>query len=270
MDNGINPYEAPSGDIEATVIAEIVEEPESPRRPWGFWATVGLSATVMMVFLVAQTVVYIPFAIQEFSRNPRGNPAEMSAHLEANGLLLALATITSTTFCVPLVLLFARLRRQMPLGEYLGLRPISWGSLAKWLALSALFVLSIDGLTFLLSRDVVPSSMIEAYQTAGFVPLLWIALVCAAPLFEETFFRSFLLQGFRYSWLGSVGAIVITSFLWAIIHLQYDLYQISIIFFGGLLLGTARLKTGSVYVVIAMHALWNMIATVETAWVVAG
>ena len=65
--------------------------------------------------------------------------------------------------------------------------------------------------------------------------------------------------------LGGGGTIVLTSLVWACIHLQYDAYQVSIVFAGGLLLGTARLRTGSLWPTIAMHVFWNIIAMVETA-----
>jgi membrane protease YdiL (CAAX protease family) len=52
--------------------------------------------------------------------------------------------------------------------------------------------------------------------------------------------------------------------------MQYDAYQISTVFLGGLLLGAARWKTGSVYTTIVMHAFWNVLATIETAISVGG
>ena len=107
--------------------------------------------------------------------------------------------------------------------------------------------------------------MTTAYETAGFLPLLWFALICLAPMFEEIFFRGFMFSGIRHSRLGGAGAILITSLVWAGIHLQYDAYQMATIFAGGLLLGTARLKTNSVYLTIGMHAIWNILATIETA-----
>ena len=45
--------------------------------------------------------------------------------------------------------------------------------------------------------------------------------------------------------------------------LQYDLYGVATIFVSGLLLGYARLKTGSLYPTLFLHGLMNLIATVE-------
>jgi membrane protease YdiL (CAAX protease family) len=107
--------------------------------------------------------------------------------------------------------------------------------------------------------------MLAAYQSAGFAPLLWLALVVAAPLAEEVFFRGFLFQGVRHTRLGASGAVLFTSFAWALVHVQYDSYEISTVFVLGLILGVARLRTNSLYTTIAMHALVNLLATLEVA-----
>jgi len=41
-------------------------------------------------------------------------------------------------------------------------------------------------------------------------------------LFEELFFRGFLFRGLSSSFMGPVGAVLVTSALWALIHTQYD------------------------------------------------
>jgi hypothetical protein len=107
--------------------------------------------------------------------------------------------------------------------------------------------------------------MVEAYRTAPSLPALLFAIVVVAPIFEEIFFRGFLFQGIRYSRLGPIGAIGITSFFWAIIHLQYGIYGIATVFALGLLFGIARLKTDSIHLLMVMHSLVGIVATMETA-----
>jgi membrane protease YdiL (CAAX protease family) len=271
MSGETNPYAAPKDLVEAEVVAEAAEVVEAAKTveesktPWGFWATVGLSTVVLGVFVAIQTAVAIPFVVVEMQRQQNTPPQVLVENLESNGLLLALATLLSAPVCIGLTVLLAKVRRQMPLRQYLALNPVSKVAIVLWcLGLLAYMIVS-DGLTHLFQRDVVPETVAKAYETAGFLPLLWLALIVAAPLFEEIFFRGFLFQGLRYSWPGTIGAIVITSLVWAGIHMQYDTYQISTVFLGGLVLGTARWKTGSVYTTIIMHAFWNLIATVETA-----
>jgi hypothetical protein len=95
--------------------------------------------------------------------------------------------------------------------------------------------------------------------------LLWVAVALAAPLFEELFFRGFLFRGLCGSALGAAGAIVVTAALWALIHVQYDGYEIASIFAFGLVLGIARHRSGSTWTPIGMHALLNFIAMTQVA-----
>ena len=77
-------------------------------------------------------------------------------------------------------------------------------------------------------------------------------------------FRGFLLEGFRRSRLGPAGAVLLTSLIWTVLHAQYGLYELTHIFLLGIILGAARLSTGSVKVPMALHAVVNLIATIET------
>jgi CAAX protease family protein len=255
-------------DLVTAELVESVEVVDKPKTPWGFWLTLVFSGLVLGLFVMVQTAVVVPFVVVEMLRQPQLSPQELTENLESNGLCLSLATLFSAPACMGLVLLFTKLRRPISVRQYLGLNPVSKRAILFWGLSLALFMLMSDSLTWLTGRDVVSPQMTAAYETAGFLPLFWFVIICLAPLFEEIFFRGFMFTGIRHSRLGGPGAIVITALVWAGIHMQYDFYQISLIFAGGLLLGTARLKTNSVYLTIAMHAVWNIIAMVETAIVV--
>jgi membrane protease YdiL (CAAX protease family) len=107
--------------------------------------------------------------------------------------------------------------------------------------------------------------MTDAYVSTRPTWLIWVALVLAAPLFEETFFRGFVFKGLSSGPIRPLGALVVTAILWAIMHVQYDVYGIATVFLQGLLLGAARMTTQSLFVPIAMHAEANIVASVETA-----
>ena len=97
----------------------------------------------------------------------------------------------------------------------------------------------------------------------------WLLVGLWGPAVEEIFFRGFLFKGLKFSKIGPVGAVLLTSLAWAMFHTQYDLYGITTIFVGGLILGLARLQTNSVYIPLIMHSLWNFIATMQCIVVVA-
>ena len=229
-------------------------------RPWGILPTFGLSALVAVSFVGIQLFVAFIWAFAAaFSHGgklPRG--------WESNGLLLAIATCVSAPVAFGFTWLFAHLRKRGPARDYLGFRGVALKSMVFWtLALLGLVAAS-DLLTVRLGKPLVPEFMQNAYRTAGFVPVLWLALLIAAPVAEETVFRGFLFVGILHSRLGPLGAILITSLIWALIHVQYDAYGVFTVFVTGLLLGMVRLATGSLYATIFLHFLMNLIATVET------
>jgi uncharacterized protein len=243
--------------VDNVVRAELVAPPPVQLRPWGFWATLGFSFAVIVTFIAIHTAVEIVFLV---ALSPKPLTAGSHAY---NGLSLAVATWSSMLVCVAFVALLVRLRNQLSIRDYLALNRVSIGRFLAWTAALVLFAGVSDLVTWLLGREVVPRVMIEIYRTAVFAPLLCAALIIAAPVFEEVFFRGFMFRGIQQSRLGDIGAILITSFTWAIIHLQYDAYQVTVVFLGGLLLGLARARSNSVYLTICLHAVMNVIATIE-------
>jgi len=246
---------------------EVVEAEVVQQRwtPWGFWTTAGFSLAVAGVYVAIQTAVGVVFVFGMVFSGQSEDLADAAEWLENNGLLLAVATCLAAPLCVGLVTLLAWIRKPPSVRRYLALEPVSAASLFGWVMLLGLFAAAADGLTILLGRPVVPEFMSESYRTAVFVPLLWLALIVMAPAFEEVFFRGFVFQGIRFSRLGVIGAIALTSLAWAACHVQYDLYQMAIIFAGGILLGLARWRSGSLYPPLAMHAAMNVIATIQAA-----
>jgi len=238
-------------------------KPES--KPWGFWKTIGFSLIISIAYLLAIIVfTFIYLFISKFLR-PEINIYEYSRSLDSNGFYLALSTLFAAPLMIGLVIFFSYFCKGIPVRQYLCVYKPSLKELFKWLFIQLLFIVGSDTLTVLMGRSVVPDWMVNVYETALFTPLLWFAFIIAAPLGEEIFFRGFLFKGIEDSKIGSIGAIFISAVFWSIIHIQYDLYGISCIFVGGLILGLARAKSKSIYVPIAMHGLMNLVASIEVA-----
>jgi membrane protease YdiL (CAAX protease family) len=234
---------------------------ERKPSPWGFWATIGFSLLNDIVSVAVGAVIAIAFIVIAKGLHP---DIEIDS-LASNGLLLAIATLAGTPLTISLSLLFATLRRGLTIKEYFCLHNPGIRQYVKWGFILLLFVLCSDGLSALLGKPIVAEFMVDAYVTAQFTPLLWLAMIVAAPLAEEVVFRGFLFKGIENSRIGGTGAILISSLWWTVLHIQYDLYGMGTIFVAGLLLGIARLKSRSLYIVVMMHAVMNLIATIETA-----
>jgi len=232
---------------------------------WKFWGTVSWGAVIFAAFLALQTITVI--AIIDFQKRQL-SAAEIEQLFRSageNGTLLAIATFVTTIICCGLIVGIIKLKKGSVLAEYLCVKSVSLGTMLKWTALLGGLIALSDLITNALGRPIVPEFMSTVYATARPVWIIWLALVVAAPLFEETFFRGFVFKGFESGFMGPIGAVLATTGLWAAIHIQYDAYGIATVFCLGLLLGTARAMTGSLLVPLGLHATANLVATIETA-----
>jgi len=245
------------------------EHPGQRNEYWGGFATLGFGILLAVFFLGIQMLLFSVFVGFELSADAGVDMEGVMYRLENDGLFISIFSCASTIFCLPIILLIIKLKQGASVKEYLGIKLLSKKEFVFWLATTICFVVLADIIFITLGRPIVPEFMSVAYATATHKPLFWIALVISAPLLEETFFRGFLLQGFKSTFFGPLGAILITSICWTVIHVQYDLFELSLIFIIGLFFGYARLKTDSLLICIALHAFVNFVATMETAITVA-
>jgi membrane protease YdiL (CAAX protease family) len=76
--------------------------------------------------------------------------------------------------------------------------------------------------------DIVSQFQLDIYSSAknaGYLPWLWLTLVVIAPIGEETLFRGFLFRGWYRVPLDVWPVIIVTSSIWALSHVQYDLFH---------------------------------------------
>jgi len=218
---------------------------------------------VGIVFIVLQGAVLAGFVAREVAKNPDTDIYMAAKELGKNGFLMALATLVTTPLCIGLVVLLVRLRKGPTIARYLGLKTIALRTMLFWLGIITLFALLAELLAHLAGWPFMPDFMVAAYATVYFPPLFWIALIVAAPLFEEVFFRGFLFEGFQHSRVGPGGAVFLTSLAWTILHVQYGGYELGTIFALGVIFGIARWKTQSIFPPLAMHSLFNLLAMAQ-------
>jgi len=226
-------------------------------RPWGLWATAGFSLVVVAAFIAVQ--VATEFALLQW----RGVAVAPDVTADSFGLLVALATSLAAPVGIGLTVIFAAARNGISLGAYLALNQPKRRDLWRWLGYLVAFIIAVHAVVLILDRPIVTPFEQRVYKTAQNLWLLFFAIVVAAPAFEEIFIRGFIFQGLL-SPVGAKATIILTSLLWALVHLQYDAVEVSMIFAAGLLLGYARLQTNSIYVPMAMHSLWNLSSAIET------
>ena len=229
---------------------------------WGWLGTLLWSAIIAAVFIVTQITAATAYIV--ISENITDISKLDLQRFAEDGDVLTVSTWSSFFICGLLVVLAVVTKPGAKLRHYLALNAISWRMLFFAVILTLLMTLAIDLVSGLFNRPM-PNTVIETYRSADHLLLFWLAVVVAAPVFEELFFRGFLHASIANTRLGVAGAIVIPAAVWAIIHLQYESFEMAIIFSMGMLLGLARWITKSLYAPILIHALNNFISNLQVA-----
>lgn len=248
--------------------------PLLPKKPvWGAWPTFGFTLVILAAFFIAQTIVIIiPVFGSLFQNLGAGfSPDELAELLMDDlnsqlGFLQSIATIVSGAIGTGLILIFIRANKGANIAEYLGLRKISikWALASAGITIAYLVLASLIETALGVQSD--ETIVNQIYDTSISPVLFGVAVVIFAPLFEEALFRGFLFEGLRQSWWGVYGAIMLTSFGWAMLHgLQYNLSGILYIFFLGIIMGVIRWKSKTIWSTFIMHAIVNLVATLSLA-----
>lgn len=248
-------------------LAETAPPPPTPapqKSVWGFWPTFGFSIVIFIAYNAVQMLVLlVALLIQIYSGE--SDILEALGGLAANGLVTSIAIIVSAPIGLFLIAVFIRIRGSTSIADYLGLKPLKPRVILLLVLIFVAMLVAVFIAGSYVGDDSDASFGVELYRNGGFLPLVWLALVFAAPLFEEVFFRGFLFVGLNASRLGTTVTIVLTSLIWAVMHLQYNVFGIAQILFMGIILGIVRHKTGSLYAPLLIHMLWNAAATIQVA-----
>jgi membrane protease YdiL (CAAX protease family) len=242
-------------------LAPVVAIPRPPRI-WKFWGTALWGLFVFAAMFVGQIAVVGWFVLQQ------DGPIDVAAatHVLGGGLTISLSVIMGLPAVLAALWLAIRLSRT-PFADYLALRGTTWTNLLIGIGALVVLVLGWDQLSRATGHDATPGFMMDVLKSARADGVLWllvIAFCVAAPVTEELFARGFLYRGWSESFLGPVGAILLSSAVWTALHLQYDWYFFGEVFSIGLLLGYLRYRFHSTWLTIVLHGLNNLAAVVQT------
>ncbi len=227
--------------------------PLAARRPYLLWGTLLWLGAALLVWVAAQAATMFFWMLNGLGGlNPNSimtDPAAISSMI-----------LVSTPLALAVLVLAVRLRRY-PLADYFAWRGFGWKQFGLGFALVVGVLIAFEGFAVLLDRAQ-PDFMTDMLNAVrgGDAWLLLLSGIIIAPLGEELIFRGFVYRGLSDSRVGVPGAIVISSAIWAVIHTQYDLFYMSVIFVLGLALAFVRYKSGSVALAFVLHALVNAAA----------
>ena len=233
-------------------------------RIWKFWGTALWGLFIFAAMFAGQIAVVAWFVLR------REGPIDLAAaiHVVGGGLTISLSVIMGLPAVLAALWIAIRFSRT-PFADYLALRWPSWSNLLIGVAALFVLVMGWDLLSRATGREVAPGFMGEVLKSAradGALWLLVIAFTVAAPITEEFFARGFLYRGWSESFLGPVGAIILSSVVWTALHLQYDWFFFGEVFSIGLLLGYLRYRSNSTWLTVIVHGLNNLAAVVQTIW----
>ena len=226
-----------------------------PSLTWGPLSSVIWVILVGLLVLMAQVMVLVGGVIGQRLIH---QPIDL-AGLGENGLILATTRLVGLPIVVGAIPNLIRVRGWRP-GAYLALRPASWRATILAVTGLILWLAVAGGLMVRYDRPVRPPFPFEAI----FATPLWLlalAVAVAVPIAEEVVFRGFLYRGLAESRLGPGWAIGLTATAWSALHLQGNLFAVSLVYLTGLYLGAVRHYSGSLYLTILLHSLFNIATT---------
>lgn len=216
------------------------------ESPWGPWTAL-LVAVVVVALAMAGSTLLLHFGLI----GGRGA-------LPGDGI--GLEVLMSWQAIVIILTLAAALRGGRPAAT-LALRPPAAGARAYLAALG--IVLAFQVVATGLEYVVVPNEMfrdLKPFADLARGPAWWIGLLAVgigAPISEELLFRGFLLPALAKSRLGFAGAALLTTTLWTLLHVGYTVIGLVEVFTIGLLFSWLLWRTGSLWVTIFCHAVYN-------------
>lgn len=249
---------------ETSAGAAPVSPPGQSREP-RVWKFIGTSLWGLALFgamFAGQVAVVIYFLLSS------GEAIDTSAltALLSNGRIISLSVVMGLPAILAMLWLAIRLSRT-PFADYLALRWTSWKMLAAGIAGMVLLAMAWEVISRVAGRESSPGFMMDVLKTARADGALWLlvfAFCVAAPITEEFFARGFLYRGWSESFLRPAGAILLSSAVWTLMHLQYNWFFLAQVFSIGLLLGYLRYLSNSTWLTVVLHGLNNLAATIQT------
>jgi membrane protease YdiL (CAAX protease family) len=237
---------------------------EHAPRVWMFWGTAVWGVVIFAAMFVGQ-IGAIVYRVWD-----HGAPMSLASMQDVGREPAALALSVMMGLPTTLAAVWLAIRiKKAAFVDYLALHWPSWKQILFGAVGLILLVVAWETMSRALGREATPGFMADLLKSGrdkGAAMLLLIAFAVAAPMSEEVLARGFLYRGWSASFLRVPGAIVLSSLVWTVVHLQYDFYFLAEVFTIGLWFGYMRYRSSSLWLTIVLHALNNLTAVVLTMW----
>ena len=220
----------------------------------GWWA-------VLFIFL-SFNLFPIPFAIlvgflgEWVYRNPVEVDMNYLGMINMHPIADNLVSIFSMSALLAFVLWRMRVR-QIPFGD-LGSLKLNTKDLFNGTLFLVAFILLEEIYMWILDIEM-PVGFLD-FMLSEPIILGLISVIIIAPIAEEFIFRGFLYSQLSRTKLGPWGAVTLSSFLWTVIHFQYEVLILIVLFIFGIFLGYIRMAYESLSLPIMLHGINNLFA----------
>lgn len=226
----------------------------SPLRTWGFFETTLVALIAEGAFMLGGLALGLLVGVYA------GIKGLSLADLKAmwpTGRWQGACLIVGTLPAIAVLWIAIRMAGR-EFAEYLALNWPTRRELLRAFAVVTVVVLAESSFAFLIGAEL---PILDSYRAVGGWDGLLILLIggcIAGPLFEELVVRGFMFRGWSQSFVGPTGAIVLTSAVWAMSHMQYGWFARLQIFVLGLVLCHIRWRTASTWLTIMIHSALNI------------
>lgn len=233
-----------------------------PISPFGPLSALALTLVIGVIALIAFVVFFVAAILARHGTllqasilaNPDGSPTLEGIALSLVGMIGAQAVM------IGFAILFAGFKG-VPRHRSLALLPARGGPLAYVIGTLGLFA-GVAAIGFALDT-IAPHDQLADLKL--FIPVvhsqwLWLAVlvvVIGAPLSEEFLFRGFLFPALAKTRIGILGAGLVSTSVWTLLHLGYSWQGLVAVFSIGLIFTLILWRTGSLWVTILAHGIYN-------------
>lgn len=189
--------------------------------------------------------------------------------LDSNPGLVFISTFLTAVLTLPFLKSTLDAQNKSEVIGRLAIEKVALFPLIITVLLTAAYVL-LEQWLFGFMEVALPGFMLEVEaQTNSLLAkiMLFLAAVFIGPIFEEVVFRGVAFYRLKKTVLGAIGAIIIPSIVFTLLHGQYDQVEIFIsLFVFSCLMGLIRHLSGNLWYCIIAHMICNLLALGEIIW----
>ncbi|MGH1418557.1 MAG: lysostaphin resistance A-like protein [Hyphomicrobiaceae bacterium] len=234
-------------------------EPETP------WAPVAAILAVIAIILSVSVLVDLFLLVLAVVQTTRtgSEPQIVTGSQSLSNVQTQILFGLQQALTIGLTVLAAYMYAGRP-KTVLALHPVPRGVIIQSVIVLLAVSLFYTAVVFVFAKEAILKDLApfaQALNSENWI-VLALAVAIGAPLSEELLFRGFLFSALSKTRLGIIGTALLTNSAWTVLHFHYSIYGLIDVFLVGLVLSWLLWRTGSLWVTIAAHAIYNSIVLI--------